>query len=196
MTDMQPPSAERLLFRSLTPADAIALQPILDDPAVRAALGWSGQYTDADQWIRAQLLLHQARAAFQVTSLFYPFAVVSQVDGTLIGIVQVKVGMWDRIVLTGELTVFLASERRGQGYGSEAVEAVVRWAFDSLVIEAYGQRGTLRQVVALCDPANTTSIKMLRKQLNDGGLIDSDPDEQGNVMPVRHFYRIREKMDD
>jgi RimJ/RimL family protein N-acetyltransferase len=188
------PAASSLLFRLPTSTDAAALQPILDDPVVRAAMRWPGQHTDADTWVKMQLQMYEARGPFQVTSEVYPFAIALCTDGTLVGFALVRISFEDRTVLTGELNLlFFAESHRREDHGSEALSALVDWAFDDVIVEGFGQRGSLRQVLAVCNTDNTAAVRLLRKYLIDEGVVDSNPDEQGQVTPVHRFRLTREQ---
>jgi RimJ/RimL family protein N-acetyltransferase len=191
------PAASSLLFRLPAPTDAAALQPILDDPVVRAAMRWPGRHTDADVWIEGQLLLHEARGPSQVTSEVYPFAIALRADSTLIGFAQVRISFENRTVLTGEFnSLFFAEDHRDQDHGSEALSALIDWTFDDVVVEGFGQRGTLRQILAVCNTDNTAAVHLLRKHLIDEGVVDSHPDEAGQVTPVHRFRVTREQYSD
>lgn len=194
MPAIPPPVASGLLFRLPTAADADALQPILDDPVVRTAMYWPGQHTAAGQWIEDQLRLHEHRGPSQVTSEFYPFLIEHPAPSAVVGVAQVIIAFDNRTVLTGELrSLFFAAGHRDQGHGSEALSALTRWAFDDVVVEAYDQRGTLKQVLAVCNPDNTAANSLLGKHLKDEGIVDSNPDQHGEVRPVRRFRLTRDQ---
>jgi RimJ/RimL family protein N-acetyltransferase len=197
LPDISPPAAHSLLFRLPRPEDAGALQPILDDPTVRKAMNWVGQHTDAGPWITVQLAMHEARGPFQGTSEFYPFVIVRPADNVLIGIAQVNIAFENRTILTGEFrSLFFSAAHRNRRHGREALSALIRWAFEDVIVEGYGQSGTLRQVLAVCNPDNTAASQLLRRHLKDDGIVDSNPDERGEVRRVHQFRLTRDQYND
>jgi RimJ/RimL family protein N-acetyltransferase len=187
-----PPPTKRLVFRSLTIADAATgLQLILDDPAVRSGLGWVGTHSDAARWISNALELAQASIASGLPGI-YTFAAVSREDSSLAGIAQAKLLLSRPGVITAEPTVFIDPGKRGQGYGDEILAALIDWAFDKVTIQVDDQTGIVNEVAGFCERGNTASINMCSKRLIDYGIVDY-PDGKGGFNQLRKFALTRDE---
>jgi RimJ/RimL family protein N-acetyltransferase len=157
------PVGEDLLLRPLDPGDAPALEPMLNDPLTREMfrLPLESSITAGD-WIAGQLALPDLNA---ITTKHFAWAIVLQRPGMVIGCVElVNISFHEG----GELQVFLDPAHRGCGYGTLALNAVIRWAFEELVPTFTIARGKwnghhLPKVTALVLPHNMASIQMLRK---------------------------------
>jgi RimJ/RimL family protein N-acetyltransferase len=139
--------ANRLRLRWLTSADVPSLYAIFGDPEV--CRYWSRpQLRDV---VEATALLEEIESGYATRTLSQ-WGIVTRVDDHLIG--------------TCTLTSFSLEHRRaevgfalertswGQGYGSEALHALLQYAFESL---------DLRRIEADVDPRNTRSIRVLER---------------------------------
>jgi [ribosomal protein S5]-alanine N-acetyltransferase len=139
-----PITTRRLIIRPFTPADFEAIHAVWSDPAVMGPV--PSQVFDRDKSCArlSAALSHQARHGFS------KWAVVEKASGTVIGECGVH-------YLEGgpdiELGYKLARARWGQGFASEAAQACLDWAL--------AERP--ERIVAIVDPANTRSARILGK---------------------------------
>jgi RimJ/RimL family protein N-acetyltransferase len=181
-----------LLLRPLSPEDAPALEPMLKDPMKREMFGLSLQTTiTAEDWIAGQLTLQQCNA---ITTTQFAWAIVLPGPGTVIGCVKLeRINFYEG----GQLEVFLDPAHRGHGYGAQALNEIIRWAFEDLVptFTVAGSKwngGRLGRVTALVMPHNTASIRMMQKTpLDDHGMFlapRTNPDDP--PIEVRRFSSL------
>jgi RimJ/RimL family protein N-acetyltransferase len=157
-------STERLRLRPLSAADGGVLEPMLNGPVVREMFHWPPEeHTSGNQWVARQL---QAQELDPSVAKSFSWAIVLAGTGTVIGLAQLSsIDYYEG----ADPAVFLDPERRGEGYGLEAMAEVVRWAFEDLVpywartddVPDTGSR--MGKVTAVVMPQNTASIMMLRK---------------------------------
>jgi len=139
-----PLTTKRLLIRPFTPADFEAIHAVWSDPAVMAPIP-SPPYDREQSWARLTgKLRHQARHGFS------KWAVTMAASGTVIGECGVHY-LEDGPDI--ELGYKLARASWGQGFAAEAAQACLDWAL--------AERP--ERVVAIADPANTRSARILAK---------------------------------
>ena len=139
-----PITTERLIIRPFTPADFEAIHAVWSDPAVMGPIP-SQAYDREQSWARLTgKLRHQARHGFS------KWAVAEQASGTVIGECGVHY-LEDGPDI--ELGYKLARACWRQGFAEEAARACLDWAL--------GARP--ERVVAIVDPANTRSARILSK---------------------------------
>jgi RimJ/RimL family protein N-acetyltransferase len=109
----------------------------------------------------------------------YTFAVVLSATDDVLGAVELdKVNVISR---EAELTMWLAREARGHGYGREAAYQVLGWATSTLQFDVGG----------LCEPDNEASIALMQSLgMEDRGQTTARSKRLGEV-PVRHFVARR-----
>ena len=137
---------DRLLLRGLTPEDAVAIAPLVDDWEVaRYTSHIPHPYTVqmADEFIAAQ-----AEAPENGSKVF---AVVLRGEGKLIGCVGLHREMG---APNGEIGYWMGRKYWGQGYASEAVQRVVDYAFTDL---------GMGELEAGAVPVNKASHRVLAK---------------------------------
>ena len=139
-----PITTGRLIIRPFTAADFEAIHAVWSDPEVMGPVP-SRAYDRQQSWARLSAKLsHQARYGFS------KWAVAEQASGTVIG----ECGLH---YLEGgpdiELGYKLARPYWGQGLAAEAAQACLNWAL--------AERP--ERVVAIVDPANTRSARILDK---------------------------------
>lgn len=141
----------RLTLRPTRAGDLGAVAAMIGDPFVMRHIG--GQpHAREDAWRR--MLCGPGMWAL----LGYGYWVIERrADRAVIG--QIGLADFKRDMQPGiegipELGYMLAAAAHGQGYASEAVAAVLEWADE--VLEA-------GQVVAIVDPGNVTSVRVLEK---------------------------------
>jgi [ribosomal protein S5]-alanine N-acetyltransferase len=137
-----PIATERLIIRPFTLADFEAIHAVWSDPAVMGPIP-SQAYDREQSWARLRgKLRHQARHGFS------KWAVAVKASGTVIGECGVHY-LQDGPDI--ELGYKLAQSYWGQGFATEAARACLGWA-----LAARPER-----VVAIVDPANTRSARIL-----------------------------------
>jgi RimJ/RimL family protein N-acetyltransferase len=139
-----PITTERLIIRPFTPADFEAIHAVWSDPAVMAPIP-SPPFDREQSWARLTgKLRHQARHGFS------KWAVTMAATGTVIGECGVHY-LEDGPDI--ELGYKLARASWGQGLAAEAAQACLDWAL--------AERP--ERVVAIADPANARSARILAK---------------------------------
>ncbi len=138
---------ERLRLRHHRPSDAPAIATLLDDWAV---VRWLSEvpfpYTaaDAEEWIE------QSRRA-RIAGRDYQFVVTRAEDGVLIGHIGLRIAINGKL---GELGYWFGRPFWGQGYATEAAQAVIAFGFLDLGLE---------RIQAGYHPANLASGRVLVK---------------------------------
>jgi len=139
---------ERLTLRRFRPADITALQAIRNDPEVARYQSWN----TADE-----AALHTFIASLQTSEPgtpgeWFQFAVTRRDDGILIGDCGLHIlAEDDRLA---EIGYTFGRPFQGQGYATEAVRAVLDYAFGAL---------GLHRIAAITDVRNTGSIRVLER---------------------------------
>lgn len=137
----------RLRLRWLTADDVPALFAIFSDPEVTAY--WSSPPLE-DEKAAARLLaeIHQFFAA----KTLFQWGIARREDGAVIG--TCTLSSLNAEHKRAELGYAIARAHWGNGYGSEAADAVIRYAFDTL---------DLHRLEADVDPRNHASIRCLER---------------------------------
>ena len=132
----------RLRLRRSRPEDAEAISAYRSDPAVHVHQGWrdtSAAYIRDEIGQMLQRTPGEPGGWIQLT--------VETVDGhTLVGDIGMRVDDEPGIVLVGYT---IAPQHQGHGYATEAVGALVDYAFDTLgadVVRAYADAGNVASV--------------------------------------------------
>jgi RimJ/RimL family protein N-acetyltransferase len=138
----------RLLLRDVTLEDEAALHALEADPAVRRYRG-GGQRSQEEtrallQWTQELLALAPRPA--------YVLAIVLPAEGRLIGVVTLTVTNWE--LGQAELGYRLGPAWWGQGYASQAAQALVAFGFSSI---------GFHRIYALCHPENIGSQRVMEK---------------------------------
>jgi aminoglycoside 6'-N-acetyltransferase len=129
----EPLVTERLLLRRSVPEDAEAIAAYRSDPEVHRYQGW--QRTDPES-VRAEILEMAGREPGDPG--WVQFSVIERESGRLVG----DVGLCGVAEEPGVVKVgyTIAPAFQGRGYGTEAMRALVAFAFDVLgaeVVRAY-----------------------------------------------------------
>jgi RimJ/RimL family protein N-acetyltransferase len=138
--DAAPIETERLLLRRSVPGDADAIAAYRSDPIVRRYQGWGD--TDADT-IRAQIVEMAGRAP-GAPGGWVQFTVFERGAGRLVGDVGLSPADDEHGVIKIGYTIDPGFQ--GRGYATEAVKALVAYAFDTLgadVVRAYASAENL-----------------------------------------------------
>jgi len=176
---MSTPLAEtqRLLMRQFAASDLTAMTHVFGDAEVMRY----GDGPQSPEWIRGWLrrcMESYARRGYG------PWAAVEKVRGEVIG----YCGLFYFPDVNGraeiEIGYRLARAHWGQGYATEAVTAVRDYAFAAL---------EMPRLIALIDPANTTSIRVAEKA---GMRYEADVMFEGYSHPDWVYAISREKIMD
>jgi ribosomal-protein-alanine N-acetyltransferase len=149
-------TTERLIIRPFTVNDFEAIHAVWSDPVVMGAVPCRA-YDREESWARLLgKFRHQARHGFS------KWAMAEKASGTIIGECGVHY-LEDGPDI--ELGYKLARAYWGQGLAAEAAQACLNWAL--------AERS--ERVVAIVDPANTRSARVLRKigMVRDGTFCRS-----------------------
>ena len=133
-TDFQPFLTERLLLRRSVPADAERIWAYRSDPEVGRYQGWPSM--DVDSITRE--LEEMANRAPGEPGGWVQLTVEDRATGELVGDVGVAAVEGEPGAVTIGYTITPAVQ--GRGYGTEAVTALIRYAFERLgadVVRAY-----------------------------------------------------------
>ena len=146
---MSPIETERLILRRFEADDAAAMQAVLCDPEVmRFSLAGTMSLDTVGPWVVAQ------RDDPQVADGLGRRAVEVRATGTVIGFASLGDGPAPREPGEAELGYRLARRFWGQGYATEATQALVDYGLGVL---------KLPRIVGLVDPGNEGSVNVLRK---------------------------------
>jgi RimJ/RimL family protein N-acetyltransferase len=146
--DFEPMVTERLRLRRSVAADADAISAYRSDPEVHRTQGW--ERTDPDG-VRADIEEMAGRAPGEPGG-WVQFSVEERTGGRLVGDVGISPADGEVGVIKVGYTMSPAFQKRG--YGTEAVAALVTYAFDTLGADV---------VRAYADADNTPSIRVAEK---------------------------------
>ena len=138
---------ERLELRPFTLGDAPTIHPVYSDPEVMEHVG-NGPVEDlgATEAMLREYIAHQDANGFSF------WAVIERDSGAVIG--DAGLFLLDGRGPEVELGYTLARESWGRGYATEAARALLAAGFDDFGLD---------EVVAVADPANTASTRVLEK---------------------------------
>ncbi len=163
----------RLMLRWIAPGDAAALSEYGAELLVRQkteTIPYPYDEATARDWIVQSEALRRAGMAYQ-------FAVTEGVSGAFVGVAALS--MVEGRVAVAELGYWLGRTFWGQGYGREAVGALVAFGRDILRL------GSIKAVV---HTENTASVSILRGQwFGETGFEVLDVPERGGARLMRRF---------
>ena len=145
-TDFEPIVTERLVLRRSRPEDAPTISAYRSDPEVNRQQGW--ERTDAEA-VRVEIEEMAGRAPGEPGG-WVQLSVEERDTGRLVG----DVGMSPAEPGAIKVGYTIAPEMQGRGYATEAVGALVAYAFDTLGAEV---------VRAYASAENTSSIRVAEK---------------------------------
>jgi ribosomal-protein-alanine N-acetyltransferase len=141
-------TTDRLLLREFQPDDRDGIQAFAGDPLVTQHTAW-GPLTPQETAAEVRSAM---QAAQEEPRTRYGLVVADRSTGAVLGSIEL------RVVSTRHrrATLDFAYTARcwGQGYGTEAAVALIRYGFDTL---------NLRKITATCSPDNTGSARVLAK---------------------------------
>ena len=138
---------DRLVLRRSVPEDAETISTYRSDPNVNAQQGW--ERTDVDT-VRADIVEMSRRAPGEPGG-WVQFTVLDR-DGQIVGDVGMALAEPETDVV--KLGYTIAPEFQGSGFATEAIRALVDYAFDTLGADA---------VRAHASAANAPSIRVAEK---------------------------------
>jgi RimJ/RimL family protein N-acetyltransferase len=167
---------DRLTLRRSEPADAEAISAYRSLPEVHEHQGWGS--TDPDH-VRDEIVEMLGRAPGDPGG-WVQFSVITNADGHLVGDVGLSPADGEPGVIKVGYTI--APEHQGHGYATEAVRALVGYAFDTLDV---------RVVRAYAEERNLPSTSVMRK----AGLAHVetwDEEEDGQIWRIVRYERRRD----
>lgn len=153
----------RLLLRPYLPADAPAFFALLDAEAARLETAFPRRVAGARTLADAQRTIRTFAGQWSQSRLLV-WGIWQQSSGQYLGDISLQPDT--PRIRVGEIGYYLAARAEGQGYAREALEAVVRFAFDRLDTHLL----TLR-----CHPDNARSQATAEAQ----GFRRGGPEEPG-----------------
>jgi RimJ/RimL family protein N-acetyltransferase len=138
----------RLDARPFSPGDVPTFVGYRADPDVARYQSWD-DYTSADG---TALVAAMQEARPGVPGQWYQFALEARSTGSLVGDLALKVDEQDPRL--AEVGFTLAPEHQGRGYGTEALEALLGFAF-----QTYG----LHRIIAITDTRNAPAAALLER---------------------------------
>jgi RimJ/RimL family protein N-acetyltransferase len=147
-SDFHSMETARLRLRRFAETDIPTFLAYRNDPEVARYQSWEGLTED---WARAFLA---AQLAIQpgTPGNGFQFAIALKATDALIGDCMLRVR--EDEPRQGEIGYTLARAQQGQGYGAEAVRAILAYAFETL---------SLHRVTAIVDCRNTPSFRLLER---------------------------------
>lgn len=136
---------ERLIIRDLIPSDWTAIHTYTAMPEVTTYTAWGPNTEEDTQQYIQQVIDWQNEQPRQ----HYELGICLQSDGTLIGGVGIHIQSTN-----AEMGYVLHPDYQGSGYVTEAAQALLGYAFDTL---------SIHRVYATCRPANIASEKVMQK---------------------------------
>jgi RimJ/RimL family protein N-acetyltransferase len=146
--DLEPIVTERLVLRRSRPEDADAISAYRSDPEVHRYQGWDRLDPEG---IRADIVAMAGREPGSPGG-WVQFSAVERESGRLVGDVGLSPAEDEPGVI--KLGYTTSPEFQGRGYATEAVGALVAYAFDTLDADI---------VRAYASAANTSSIRVAEK---------------------------------
>jgi RimJ/RimL family protein N-acetyltransferase len=150
----------RLRARPFAPADVQAFVAYRADPEVARYQSWSDYTLD----LGTSLIEGMQHARPGVPGEWYQFALEDRSSGTLVGDLALKVDEYEP--REAEVGFTLAPEQQGKGYGTEALGALLGYAF-----ETFG----LHRIIAVTDALNAPAAALLERVglRREGHFIDN-----------------------
>ncbi|MFI2640479.1 GNAT family N-acetyltransferase [Streptomyces sp. NPDC018610] len=157
-------TTDRLLLRTVGPADTDAVHAAAQDPDIQrwTTIPSPYQYEHARGFTDQQVPDGWADGSMFTFGLFLP-------HGELAGML----GITMRSLGTGEIGFWATKEHRGNGYVGEAVDATARWAFTHRGVDRLEWRAEVgnRASRAVAERAGFTVEGTLRAALNNNGVL-------------------------
>jgi len=163
-TDLQPVLTERLRLRRSLPDDAEIISAYRSDPEVHMHQGW--ERTDPDG-VRAEIEQMLDRLPGQPGG-WVQLSVEELQSGKLVG--DVGLSLADREPGVVKVGYTIAPESQGKGYATEAIGALVRYAFETLgaeVVRAYASAENAASI-RVAEKVGMTLIERMEYHDSDG----------------------------
>jgi aminoglycoside 6'-N-acetyltransferase len=157
-------TTERLFLRRSRPEEAEAISAYRSDPSVRVHQGWDR--TDPEG-IRREIE-EMARRAPGEPGGWVQFSVHERESGTLVGDVGLALADGERDVIKVGYTI--APAYQGRGYATEAVRALVRYAFEVLgaeIVRAYASAENVASI-RVAEKVGMRQVERIEHRYGDG----------------------------
>ena len=148
-TAFTPIETERLVLRRFRSGDARAFAAYRGDPAIARYQSWDETYSleDAERFVASLAGSHPGEPG-----AWFQFAVADRATDRLVGDCALQVD--GRDPSRAEIGFTLAREHHGQGFATEAIEALLAYAFGTLGID---------RIQATADERNAPSIRVVER---------------------------------
>ncbi len=143
-----PINTKRLTLRRLVPEDAQSVFSYRSDPNVAQFQNWKPKTLSETKIFLEQL----AQVKPDTAGTWLQLAIENRADKTLIG--DCGIGFQEGDSFQAELGMTLSSTRQGEGYAAEALQAVIRYLFETL-----GKH----RLFASIDPRNKSAEKLMNR---------------------------------
>ena len=159
----------RLILREYDQNDLESVHEYCHDPEVLKYMLWGpNSLHDTQQFI--DMVISEST---QCPRSVYNLAIQEKSSGELIGGISLSHHQGE-----GEIGWILNRKTWGQGYGTEAAQAMIRFGFESL---------ELTRIIATCDTENTGSSRIMEKC----GMIQIEVQKQ--IRLSSHFQTMRDQ---
>jgi RimJ/RimL family protein N-acetyltransferase len=142
-------ATDRLVLRRFRPEDAAPFAAYRSDPEIARYQSWDESYSIADA---ARFIAELTDAQPGTPGEWFQFAVADRATGALLGDCALRVD--ERDPTLAEVGYTLAPGQHGNGYATEAVGALVGYAFGTLGLE---------RIHAIADERNAPSIRVAER---------------------------------
>lgn len=172
--DFEAVETERLTFRRFRESDLTALVSYRNDPDVARYQGWVLPYTGE---AGASLFAELENLDPGIPGEWFQFAIEERSRGEMIGDCDLRPGAEDPAL--AEIGFTFATATQGRGYATEAVSALLPYAFERLAV---------RRIVAHTDARNIPSIALLERL----GMrwVETRDVEFESAMAPEHVYEL------
>lgn len=167
---------ERLILRRWKRSDAGDYYEFAKNPNVGPAAGW-----------RPHANAFESRMVIVNTLMYnYCWAIVDKESGKVIGSIGLDTDKFRRVVKSRELGYSLSEEHWGKGIATEAAEAIIKYAFEKLWLDA---------LMIKTSEDNIRSQRVIEKCgfSYEGTLRKIYRNYDGTVMPMRVYSMLREE---
>ncbi len=172
--------SSRLAMQPVTPANSDVLWTIWSEPGLRSYQ----DLPDLDRARFAELVATRPTVLEHgVEGRFEWLVYTNEIPETAIGWVSVRIS--EQSKTTGEIGYSIVARRRGRGYATEAVRALVAECFEQAALE---------RIRAYCVPENERSRAVLRNVgFKEEGVLTRGASVRGRMVDVVAYVLPRER---
>jgi RimJ/RimL family protein N-acetyltransferase len=143
-----PQSTEKLILRRFVNLNLEQFLAYRQDPQVARFQGWS-TLSDAEG---QSFIKEMQTAAIGIPGVWFQLAITHKQSNLLIGDIGIQVYTGDQTTM--EIGFTLNHQEQGKGYAREALSALIHSLF---------KLGSINKIVAITDPRNESSIRLLKR---------------------------------